>query len=60
PGLPIVNANPDNLYEETKMLLDHPELRRELGVKGRIYVEKVHSHDIVAEQLLTIYSNLRG
>lgn len=59
PGLPIVNANPDNLYEQTKKLLEHPEWRRELGEKGRQYVEKVHSHDIVADQLLTIYFNLK-
>ena len=29
--LPIVNANPDNLYEQVKRLLKSPELRRELG-----------------------------
>jgi glycosyltransferase involved in cell wall biosynthesis len=59
PELPIVNANPDNLYEQTKKLLDNPELRREFGVKGRRYAENYHSHDRVADQLLTIYSNLK-
>lgn len=58
--LPIVNANPSNLFEKVKRLLDNPELRRELGVRGRKYVEKVHSHNLVADQLITIYSNLRG
>lgn len=57
--LPIVNTNPDNLYVQAKRLLKNPELRRELGVKGRLYSEKYHSHDIVADQLLTIYSNLK-
>lgn len=57
--LPIVNANPDNLYEQVKRLLDSPELRRDLGVKGRRYSEKYHSHDRLVDQLLTIYSNLR-
>ncbi|MCH1626279.1 glycosyltransferase family 4 protein [Ferdinandcohnia quinoae] len=56
--LPIVNANPDNLYEQTRSLLNNPQLRRKLGEKGRQYVEKVHAHDVVVEQLLTIYSNL--
>lgn len=58
--LPIVNANPSNLFEQVKRLLDNPELGREFGIRGRRYVEKVHSHDIVADQLLAIYSNLKG
>jgi glycosyltransferase involved in cell wall biosynthesis len=57
--LPIVNTNPDNLYEQVKRLLENPKLRRELGVKGRQYVEKFHSHDVVVDQLLEIYSNLQ-
>lgn len=57
--LPIVNSHPDNLYDQVKRLLDYPELRRELGIKGRQYVEKYHSHDVVVSQLLEIYSNLR-
>ncbi|ETI67134.1 glycosyltransferase family 4 protein [Neobacillus vireti] len=58
--LPIVNANPDNLYEQVKRLLDNPDLRRDLGVSGRQYVEKVHSHEIIADRLLAIYATLRG
>ncbi|WP_040203295.1 glycosyltransferase family 4 protein [Neobacillus jeddahensis] len=58
--LAIVNTNPDNLYEQAKRLLDHPELRRELGIKGRAYAEKYHSHDIIADQLLAIYADLKG
>lgn len=56
--LPIMNGNPDNLYEQVKKLLENPELRRNLGVKGRHYAEMYHSHDIVVDQLLNIYSNL--
>lgn len=59
PDLPIVHSNPDNLYEQAKRLLDNPELRAELGKKGRCYVEKYHSHDMIAEQLLSIYANLK-
>ena len=58
--LPIVNSNPDNLYEQVKTLLDNPELRRELGIKGRRYAEKIHSHDVVVDQLLKIYSGLKA
>jgi len=56
--LPIVNSNPDNLYKQVKMLLDNPEQRKELGIKGRQYVEKFHSHDVLVNQLIEIYLNL--
>lgn len=56
--LPIVNANPNNLYERVEMLIENPKLRRELGEKGRTYVEKVHSHEKVADQLIDIYAHL--
>lgn len=56
--LPIINSNPDTLNHQLKLLLENPKLRRELGMKGRSYAEKYHSHDRVIEQLLTIYSNL--
>ena len=57
--LPIVNTNPDNLYEQVKRLIKNPKLRRELGVKGRRYAEKYHADDIVVDQLLAVYSNLK-
>ncbi|MGV3463830.1 MAG: glycosyltransferase family 4 protein [Heyndrickxia sp.] len=56
--LPIVNSNPDTLYDNVKLLLEHPELRRDLGIKGRKYVENVHSHNVVVEKLLDIYSRI--
>ncbi|GAA0328781.1 hypothetical protein GCM10008967_19110 [Bacillus carboniphilus] len=58
-NLPIVNSNPNNLYEQVKKLLVNPELRVELGKKGRQYVENYHSHDVVVDKLLQIYSNLK-
>lgn len=59
PGdLPIINTNPDNLYQQVKRLLQNPDLCLEAGKKGRLYVEKYHSHDNVIDQLLTIYLNL--
>ncbi|GAA4707187.1 glycosyltransferase family protein [Brevibacillus fulvus] len=58
PDLPIVNANPDTLYEQLKKLLEQPELRQQLGIQGRQYVEKYHASDVVVEQLLAIYENL--
>jgi len=59
PELPIVNTNPEELYDHIKTLIENTPLRRELGLKGRRYVEQYHSHDVVAEQLLNIYAGLK-
>lgn len=56
--LPIVNANPDTLYDQVKKLLENPSLRRTHGEQGRKYVEAYHSSDVVIEQLLAIYEQL--
>ncbi|MCC3355667.1 glycosyltransferase family 1 protein [Bacillus timonensis] len=56
--LPIINSNPDTLYKQVEMLLEIPELRREHGMQGRKYVEKYHSHEVVVERLMAIYSKL--
>lgn len=56
--LPIVNANPDNLYDQAKLLLENPILRHQLGKLGREYVSNYHNHRVVCEKLLTIYSQL--
>lgn len=57
--LPVINANPDTIYEQIKMLLDNPELRYERGVAGRIYAEKYHAIDVIGDKLLAIYSELQ-
>ncbi|WP_027417274.1 glycosyltransferase family protein [Aneurinibacillus terranovensis] len=58
PELPIINANPDTVYDQIKMLLDNPHLRHQAGINGRKYVEKYHASDVVAERVLAIYENL--
>jgi len=50
PGLPILNTNPDNIYDNLKLLIENPELRVELGKKGREYVERVHDSKKIARQ----------
>lgn len=55
---PIVNANPDTVYQQVKMLLDHPELRVERGVQGREYALKYHASDRVVDKLLSIYKQI--
>jgi len=57
-GLPIVNTNPDRLRSDLDSLTSDATLRRELGIKGRQYVERVHDCRVVASQLVTLYKKL--
>ncbi len=52
--LPAIHTDPDNVYQNLKMLLENPELRRELGKKGRKYVEKYHDAPKVASDILRL------
>ena len=47
-GCPLVDANPENLYDELRRLVTNPQLRRELGEAGREYVVEHHSREAVA------------
>lgn len=58
-SLPIVSANPDNIYDAIKILLERPELRFKLGVRGRRYVRKYHAGKVVAKKLINIYNSLQ-
>lgn len=57
--LPILSANPDNIKDALKNLLENPALRHELGTKGPLYVKKYHSSDIIVKKLLKIYDNAK-
>ncbi|WP_128893642.1 glycosyltransferase family 4 protein [Longirhabdus pacifica] len=56
--LPIVSANPDQIKEKLKMLLLHPELRHEIGKKGRAFVEKYHDAKVVMKSLISMYEEI--
>ncbi|MFE0625072.1 glycosyltransferase family 4 protein [Priestia aryabhattai] len=56
--LPIVNANPDTIYKILKNLLNRPQEWKGLGKQGRQYIEKYHSLEVIAKQLISIYSEL--
>ena len=47
-----------NLYDNLKLLIENLNLRKELGEKGRKYVEEVHDSKKIAEQLLQLYKGL--
>jgi len=52
--LPVIHTDPDNVYRNLKMLLENPELRRELGEKGRRYVEKYHDSRKIATDIIKL------
>lgn len=52
--LPIIHTDPGNVYQNLKMLLENPELRRELGEKGRKYVEKYHDPAKIANDIIEL------
>jgi len=52
--VPVIHTDPDNVYQNLKMLLENPELRQELGKKGRKYVEKYHDAKKVASDVLQL------
>lgn len=58
PDLPIVSANPRTLTEKLRWLIENSDLRLELGLKGREYVEKYHDVDRIADQLIELYQRL--
>lgn len=57
-NLPLVNTTPNSIYDNLKLLIENPDLRKELGEKGRKYVEEVHDSKKVAKQLLALYKSL--
>lgn len=57
-NLPLVNTTPDTIYDNLKLLIENPELRKELGEKGRKYVEEVHDSRKIAKQMIELYKSL--
>jgi len=56
--LPIISANPDNLYDQLKILIEDPDKCYKLGEEGVKYVEKYHEGSKVVKELISIYENL--
>jgi hypothetical protein len=60
PELPIMHTDPDNIYHNLKLILGNPELRRELGEKGRRYVEKYHDSSRIASNIIELLTSNKG
>lgn len=58
PDIPILRSDPDNIYDNLKLLIENPDLRKELGEKGRKYVEENHDSKKIAKQVLEIYKSI--
>ena len=56
--VPIVNATKDTLVDALRPLVQSAQLRRELGERGRAYVERVHELDVIGDRLAEIYRSL--
>jgi|LSQX01.2.fsa_nt_gb glycosyltransferase involved in cell wall biosynthesis len=55
--LPIFIANPENICQQLESLLKDKQLRKDIGQKGRKYVEKYHDMNLVSRKLLDLYRN---
>lgn len=56
--LPIFNSIPLSLAEDLRILLEDYHLRKELGEKGRKYVEQMHDANKIAKQLIELYKSI--
>jgi len=56
--LPIVSANPDTIYDVLRQLINDANMRFEVGQRGRKYVDKYHSVDKIAKELIGVYKEL--
>jgi len=56
-NLPVVDSNPDNLYQNLRKILGNKKLREKLSRQGRIYMET--NHDILksAKKFIKLYKN---
>ena len=56
--VPLVPATKETLVDALRPLVESPALRREIGAAGRVYVEKVHDIDRIADRLVDLYARL--
>ena len=56
--LPIVSADINNLSNKLEELIKDGNMRNQLGIKGRKYVERYHDIKVVSRKLLSIYKEL--
>lgn len=55
PSMPVVSADPDTFITRMEELIRSPQLRDELGQRGREYVETTHDCKVVGRRLSELY-----
>ncbi|MBI3500571.1 MAG: glycosyltransferase [Bacteroidetes bacterium] len=55
---PVLSSTPENIKENLKILIRNPQLRKELGMAGRKYVEKYHSEKTAQYMFGKIYDKI--
>ncbi|MDI9395634.1 MAG: glycosyltransferase [Euryarchaeota archaeon] len=54
----IVNVTKDNLKQRLEELILDENLRGNLGINGKKYVEKVHNNKVICEKILSVYDRI--
>ena len=54
----VVDPNAESLYKGIKLLLENPELKKEIAVNGRKLVEEYYDIDKVAERMIEAYEEI--
>jgi len=54
--LPIISANPDNLKDKLEYLIINKDMLEKIGEDGRGFVERYHDSNIIAKNLLKLYT----
>ena len=52
---PIINANPDTLYDTLDKILTNPEILYKFSGKGRKFVEKYHGEEVSANYFYNLF-----
>ncbi|HSW67429.1 MAG TPA: glycosyltransferase [Bacteroidales bacterium] len=55
--IPIINANPDTIYEVLRKVVLEKEKLPEIGLRSRKFVEEVHDVKPLTQRLITIYNS---
>lgn len=56
--IPVAEANPDTITDVLRELLENPEKRARLAMRGRDYVEEKHDLSGVTDQLIDLYEEV--
>jgi glycosyltransferase involved in cell wall biosynthesis len=56
----VIDTQAQSLYEAIKLLLENPDLRKEIGINGRKLVEEYYNIEIIAEKMREAFKKILG